>query len=405
MTPPLEKYRADFPFLAREIHGQPIVYLDSAASAQAPKQVLHAMTAMRESHYANVHRGIHALSDEATRAYEKARAVVQSFLNAEHEEEIVFTSGGTEALNLVARSFAAPIMAEGDEIILSLLEHHSNIVPWHMLRKEKGVVLKWLECDPAGHVSLKDYEKLFSKRTKLVAMTAMSNVLGVSPPLKEMIKIAHQKDAAVVLDGCQSAVHQKSDMRDMDCDFFAFSAHKLYGPNGIGVLYGKKAHLEKMPPFKGGGAMIASVTRDAINYAPPPQRFEAGTPPITEAVGLAKAVEYVSEIGLDKIAQHEKELLHHAREEIAKINAIRILGDEKSAALLSFVGETAHPHDLATIADRKGVALRAGHHCAQPLMEHLGIGATARASFALYNRHQEVEALAKALRYAVEFFA
>ena len=406
MTPLFDKVCKDFPFLSREVHGAPVTYLDNAASAQTPRQVMDAMTKMRESHYANVHRGIHTLSDEATGLYEGAREKVARFLNARLAEEIIFTSGGTDSLNLVAQSFAAPMMQEGDEIILSVLEHHSNIVPWHILREREGVRLLWLRCAPDGSVDREEYQKLFSKRTKLVAMTEMSNVLGSRPPLAEMITIAHEHGAAFVVDGCQGVVHGKTDVAALDCDFYAFSGHKLYGPNGIGVLYGKEKHLEMMRPFRGGGGMIDHVEKTAITYAPAPQRFEAGTPPITQAVGLAAAIDYLELLGWEAIEAHEGELFSHALEEMGNINSVRLLGGAASSrAVLSFLCEGAHPHDIAAVVDRKGVAIRAGHHCAEPLMAHLGISATARASFALYNRHQDVEALARSVRYAIEFFS
>src|SRR5215475_4005525 len=399
----VEKARADFPILARQVYGKPLVYLDSGASAQKPRAVLEAMTRFAQSDYANVHRGVHYLSGAATDAYEAARRTVQKFLNAAREDEIVFTKGGTEAINLVSYSFLAPRIQPGDEITLSVMEHHSNIVPWHFLRERQGAVLRWVDVRDDGSLDIEALDAAIGPKTKLVAITHMSNVLGTVTPLKEIVARAHAKGVPVLADGAQAAVHEAVDVAALDVDFYAITGHKLYGPTGIGLLYAKRAHLKTMRPFNGGGEMIREVSRDRVSYADPPARFEAGTPPIIESIGLAAAIDYLN--GLDRAAvrAHEHDLLTYARESVRQFNWLRVIGDAPGkASILSFEADGMHAHDLATILDREGVAVRAGHHCAQPLMERFGVASTSRASFALYNTRADVDALIAALHKARE---
>ena len=398
-----EMARADFPILARRVYGKPLTYLDSGASAQKPRAVLEAMTRFAESDYANVHRGVHYLSGAATDAYESARRTVQKFLNAPREDEIVFTKGGTEAINLVSYGFLAPRIRPGDEIVLSVMEHHSNIVPWHFLRERFGAVLRWVDVRDDGSLAAEAVSEAIGPRTRLVALTHMSNVLGTVTPLKDIVARAHAKDVPVLADGCQGAVHENIDVQALDIDFYALTGHKIYGPTGIGALYAKRAHLKFMQPFNGGGEMIREVGRDVVTYADPPARFEAGTPPIIEAVGLAAAMGYLSGFDRAAVRAHELDLLAYARERIRDFNWLRVIGDAPGkGAILSFEAEGMHAHDLATILDREGVAVRAGHHCAQPLMERFGVASTTRASFALYNTRADVDALVAALAKARE---
>ncbi len=397
--------RADFPILSREVYGKPLVYLDNGASAQKPRAVIDAMTHAMESEYANVHRGLHYLSNAATQAFEDAREKARAFLNAGSTDEIIFTSGSTDALNLVASSYAAPLIQPGDEIVLSVMEHHSNIVPWHFLRERQGAVLKWVPVTDEGDLDMAAYEKLLGPRVKIVALTHMSNVLGTVTPMKEIIRLAHAKGIPVVVDGSQSAVHLDVDVRDLDADFYAVTGHKIYGPTGIGLLYGKKELLAKMRPYRGGGEMIREVSLENVTYAAAPHRFEAGTPAIVEAIGLGAALDYVHRIGRARIAAHETSLLAYATERLSAINDLRIIGTSRTkGGIISFAMGTAHAHDIATIIDRAGVAVRAGHHCAQPLMERFGVTATARASFAMYTTHEEVDRLVAALIDAKKFF-
>lgn len=401
----VDMVRRDFPILSREVYGKPLVYLDNAASAQKPKAVIDAVRNCYEDEYANVHRGLHYLSNETTQKFEDAREKTRNFLNAPSTDEIIFTSGATDALNLVADSLGADI-EEGDEIILSVLEHHSNIVPWHFLRERKGAVLKWIPVSDAGDLDVEAYEKLFSPRTKLVAVTRMSNAIGSIPPTKEMVRIAHAHGVKVVVDGSQGVVHLPTDVQDLDCDFFAMTGHKLYAPSGIGVLYGKRELLAKMRPYRGGGEMIREVKMDDITYGEPPHRFEAGTPPIVQAIGLGAAIDYVSSFGVDAIYAHESELLSYAAERLSEINTLTIVGTTPNkGAIISFNVEGAHPHDVSTVIDRAGVAVRAGHHCAQPAMDRFGVTGTCRASFAMYNTKSEVDALADAIAGAIRFFS
>ena len=397
--------RDDFAIFEQKIHGNPLVFLDSAASAQKPRQVIEALRHCYEEEYANIHRGVYYLSERATEAFEAARVKVQRFLNAGEAREIVFVRGGTEGINLVASSYGRANLGPGDEIILSHMEHHSNIVPWQILRAEKGVVLRVAPIDDDGNFLLDEFEKLLNPRTRLVAITHASNALGTIVPVKEVVKRAHAYGVKVLVDGCQAVVHMPVDVQDIDCDFYVFSGHKLYGPTGIGVLYGKAQLLESMPPYQGGGEMIRSVTFAATEYNVIPHKFEAGTPHIAGAIGLGAAIDYVSELGLDRIGAHEQSLLAYATERIGEFNSVRMYGSAKhKASILSFTIEGVHPHDAGTILDRQGIAVRAGHHCAQPVMERFGIAATVRASFGLYNTVEDVDALAAGVATTLDIF-
>jgi cysteine desulfurase/selenocysteine lyase len=398
-----EKARADFEILSRTVYGKPLVYLDSGASAQKPRVVLDTMRDFAQSEYANVHRGVHFLSAAATDRYEAARRTVQKFLNAAREDEIIFTKGGTEAINLVSYSYLAPLIQPGDEIVLTVMEHHSNIVPWHFLRERAGAVLKWVDVRDDGSLDIEALDAAITAKTKLVAVTHMSNVLGTVTPLKDIITRAHAKGVPVLADGCQGAVHEIVDVQALDVDFYVVTGHKLYGPTGIGALYAKRAHLKGMRPFNGGGEMIREVMKDRITYADAPARFEAGTPPIIETVGLATALEYLMAFDRTAVAAHEHDLLTYAREQVRQFNWLRVIGDAPGkGAILSFEADGMHAHDLATILDREGVAVRAGHHCAQVLMERFGVASTSRASFALYNTRADVDALISGLSKARE---
>jgi cysteine desulfurase/selenocysteine lyase len=401
----VERIRTDFPILFREVYGKPLTYLDNGASAQKPRAVLDAIDHAYKMEYANVHRGLHYLSNAATGRYENARETVRRFLNAGSTEEIVFTHNVTDAINLVASSFGMDFR-EGDEIVLSVMEHHSNIVPWHFHRERRGCVLKWAPISDSGELLLEELERLIGPRTRMVAITHMSNVLGTVVPIKQVVRIAHARGVPVLVDGAQAAVHMPVDVQDLDCDFYAFTGHKTYGPSGIGALYAKRRHLDAMPPYQGGGEMIESVHRDRIAYGHPPHKFEAGTPPIVQAIGLGAALDYMMQVGRERIAAHEKELKEYAHERLGQLDWLKIHGHARDkGAIVSFSIEGLHPHDIATIIDRSGVAVRAGHHCAQPLMDRLGVTATCRASFAMYNTKAEVDALVAALVKAHEFFA
>lgn len=396
--------RAQFPILAREVHGKPLIYLDSAASAQKPDAVLDAMMSLARTSYANVHRGLHTLANETTEAYEKARETVARFINAERDE-VVWTKSATEAVNLVASSFGLSLNA-GDEIVLSEMEHHANIVPWHFLRERKGVVLKFIPVLDDGRLDLEAYKGLLSEKTKMVAVTHMSNVLGTVNDVAEIVRLAHAAGAPVLLDGCQGVVHAKVDVKALDVDFYVFSGHKLYGPTGIGVLYGKAERLATLPPYQGGGEMIGTVSLDKITYADPPHRFEAGTPAILEAVGLGAAIEWLNGLDRDAIFAHEHALYERVAERLRGVNGVRILGEAPGkGAVLSFTVEGAHAHDIAQVLDRYGVAVRAGTHCAEPLMRRFGVTSSARASFALYNTEAEADAFVDALAKARSFFS
>ena len=402
----VDKIRQDFPILSSSVRGKPLVFLDSAASAQKPKQVIDAVTRMYEAEYANVHRGLHFLSELATARYEGAREKVRAFINAKHSHEIVYTRGTTDALNLVAQSYARAFLKEGDEIIITTMEHHSNIVPWQMVRDEKGLVLKAADVDEEGAFHLSALEALITDRTKIIAVPHVSNVLGTVLPVKKIAALAHKAGAILVVDGAQGVTHMPVDMQDLDCDFYAFSGHKLYGPTGIGILYGKEELLEKMPPVQGGGDMINTVTIEKSTWADLPHKFEAGTPPIVQAVGLGAAVDYVDTIGMAAIGAHEADVLTYATQRLASVEGLRLIGTAPGkASVLSFVMDCAHPHDISTIIDQAGVAVRAGHHCAQPLMERFDVPAMARASLGLYNTRQDIDALVDSLEKVREIFS
>lgn len=397
--------RADFPILARKVHGKPLVYLDNGASAQKPKAVIDAVNHVYSHEYSNVHRGLHYLSNATTDAYEAAREKVRRFLNAGSVDEIIFTRSSTEAINLVAHSYGGANIGEGDEIILSIMEHHSNIVPWHYLREHKGAVIKWAPVDEHGNFLMDDFKALFSERTKIVAITQMSNVLGTIVPIKEVCAFAHSKGVPVMVDGSQGAVHMPVDVRALDADFYCLTGHKLYGPSGIGVLYGKMDLLKDMPPFMGGGEMIKDVTLDGVTYNDPPHRFEAGTPPIAQAIGLGAALDYMERIGRAGIAAHEADLGAYAMEQLSGMNSVRIFGEAREkGAIVSFELEGIHAHDVSMVIDRAGIAVRAGTHCAQPLLQRFGVTSTCRASFGMYNTREEVDALSEALKKAIDFF-
>lgn len=401
----VEAIRRDFPILAREVYGKPLVYLDNAASAQKPQAVIDAISHAYGHEYANVHRGLHFLSNAATDAYEKAREKVRGFLNAESIDEIVFTKSATEAINTVAYGWGMPNIGEGDEIVLSIMEHHSNIVPWHFIRERQGARLVWVPVGEDGAFDIEEFEKRLTERTKLVAITHMSNALGTVVPIRQIVEIAHARGIKVLVDGSQGAVHLPVDVRDLGCDFYVCTGHKLYGPSGIGVLYGRKEMLEAMRPFQGGGEMIEEVTEENVTYNHPPHRFEAGTPPIVQAIGLGAAIDYIESIGREAIAAHEAELGAYAQERLSRINSLRIFGTAPGkGAIISFELQGIHAHDVSMVIDRSGVAVRAGTHCAQPLLKRFGVTSTCRASFAMYNTKAEVDALAEALEKARTFF-
>jgi cysteine desulfurase/selenocysteine lyase len=394
----VQTIRRDFPILSRDVYGKPLVYLDNAASAQKPQVVLDAMMKSYAQEYANVHRGLHYLSNMATQAFEDARESVRRFINAPSKDQLIFTRNATEAINLVAQSFGGLVIGGGDEIVLSILEHHSNIVPWHFHRERNGAILKWAPVDEDGNFLMAEFEKLLTPRTKIVAITQMSNALGTIVPVKDIIALAHARGIPVLVDASQAAVHMKVDVQDLDADFLVFTGHKTYGPTGVGVLYAKMEHLSRMPPYQGGGEMINEVTTESITYNDPPHRFEAGTPAIVEAIGLGVALDYMTVIGLDRIASHEATLRDYATERLSEINSLRIIGRARAkGAIVSFNMNGAHAHDVATIIDRAGVAVRAGTHCTQPLLQRFGVTATCRASFAMYNTREEVDKLAEAL--------
>jgi cysteine desulfurase/selenocysteine lyase len=402
----VDEVRKDFPALSLKVYGKPLVYLDNAASAQKPNAVLDRMTEAYKSEYANVHRGLHYLANAATEGYEGARTKVQHFLNAKRPEEIIFTRNATDALNTVAASWGGENLKAGDEVVLSIMEHHSNIVPWHFLRERQGVVIKWAPVDDEGNFLLDEFEKLLTERTKFVSVTQMSNALGTVVPVKEVVRIAHARGIPVMIDGSQAAVHAPIDVQDIDADFYVFTGHKLYGPTGIGVLYGKYDRLVAMRPYAGGGEMIKEVAQDWVTYGDPPHKFEAGTPMIVEAIGLGAAIDYVNSIGRERIAAHEHDLLTYAEGTLREINSLRIFGSAKDKGpVISFEMKGAHAHDVATVIDRQGVAVRAGTHCVMPLLERFNVTATCRASFGLYNTREEIDILAQALIKARELFA
>ncbi|QYJ00297.1 cysteine desulfurase [Thalassovita mediterranea] len=396
----LNAVRAEFPILSREVNGRPLVYLDNAASAQTPDAVLDCMSDQARTAYANVHRGLHTLANETTEAYEGAREKVRRFLNAPSEENIIFTKGGTEAMNLVANGIT-DMIEPGDEIVLSVMEHHSNIVPWHFLRERHGAVLKWVPVLGDGSLDMEALEAAVGPKTKLVSLTHMSNVLGTKVDAKRATEIAHAAGAYILIDGCQAGVHLDLDVQDIGCDFYVLTGHKIYGPSGIGALYGTAEALDALRPYQGGGEMIEIVEQDRVTYNVAPHKFEAGTPPILQAIGFGAAIDWLSAFDMDAVRAHESALLQKATAELSAINGIRIHGtSDGKGPVLSFSVEGVHPHDIAQLLDRYGVAIRAGHHCAQPLMNHLGVSATARASFALYNTEQEVDVFIEALNKA-----
>ena len=402
----VEAIRKDFPILSKTVYGKPLVYLDNGASAQKPQVVIDAVAHAYSNEYANVHRGLHFLSNAATDAYEAAREKVRRFLNASSVDEIVFTKSSTEAINTVAYGYGMPKIGEGDEIVLSIMEHHSNIVPWHFIRERQGAKLVWAPVDETGAFQIEEFEKCLTERTKLIAITHTSNALGTIVPVKEVCRIARERGIPVLVDGSQGAVHMPVDVRDIDCDWYVMTGHKLYGPSGIGVLYGKMDRLKEMRPFQGGGEMIVDVTEDIVTYNDPPHRFEAGTPPIVQAIGLGYALDYMEKIGRAAISAHEADLRDYAHERLSAINSLRIFGTAPGkGSIFSFELEGIHAHDVSMVIDRAGVAVRAGTHCAQPLLKRFGVTSTCRASFGLYNTRAEVDALADALDHARKFFA
>ena len=401
----VERIRKDFPALHQEVHGHPLVYLDNAATTQKPQAVIDALSAYYSADNANVHRGVHLLSERATEAYEGARARIQRFINAGHSREIVFVRGTTEGINLVAQTFGRRTVGAGDEIVITALEHHSNIVPWQMLCEERGAVLRVVPIDDAGEVDVDAYERLLNERTRLVAIAHVSNALGTVLPIPRMIAQAHEHGAVVLIDGAQAVSHLSVDVRELDCDFYTFSGHKAFGPTGIGVLYGKTELLERMPPWQGGGDMIKTVSFEKTVYNDLPYKFEAGTPDIAGAIGLGVALDYLAGVGLDRVAEYEHELLVHTTRVLSALPGVKLLGTAREkAAVVSFLVDGVHPHDVGTILDQEGVAVRTGHHCAMPVMTRFGVPATTRASFALYNTHEEIDALVAALSKVREVF-
>ncbi len=397
--------RHHFPLLRQRVNGKPLVYFDNAATSQKPQVVIDAMMRFYEEENSNIHRGVHSLSERATLAYENVREKVRRFLNAAHAREIIFVRGTTEAVNLVAHSFGRTAVGPGDEVLISWLEHHSNIVPWQILCDEKGATLRVIPIDDRGEIIMEEYERLLTPRTRIVGLTHVSNALGTINPVRQMVAMAHERGIPVLLDGAQAVPHMPVDVRDLDCDFYAFSAHKMFGPTGVGILYGQTRHLEKMPPYQSGGDMIRSVTFEKTIYNELPHKFEAGTPNIGGGIGLGAAIDYVTQVGLNSISAFEHELLEYATARVQEIPGIRILGTAREkAGVLSFVMDNVHPHDIGTILDHEGIAIRTGHHCAQPVMQRFGVPATARASFAFYNTKEEIDALARGLVKVKEVF-
>lgn len=402
----VEKIRADFPVLRQTVNGKPLVYLDNAASSQVPQVVIERGSMYLEQEHSNIHRGVHYLSQKATTAYEGARETVKRFINARESKECIFVRGATEGINLVMHGYGRKFIGAGDEIIISAMEHHANIVPWQMLCEEKGAQLRVVPMNDAGELLLDDYQTLLNERTKLVAITHVSNALGTVNPVKQMIEQAHKYGVPVLIDGAQSAPHMPVDVQDLDCDFYVFSGHKMFAPTGSGVIYGKAALLEQMNPFQGGGDMIKSVTFEKTTFADLPNKFEAGTPAIASQIGLGAAIDYLNNVGREQAAAHEHELLRYATERLSAIEGVRIIGTAREkASVLSFVIDDIHPHDIGTILDQEGIAVRAGHHCAQPVMQRFNIPATARASFAFYNTREEVEVLARTVERVIEIFS
>ncbi len=399
----IKKIRADFPILSRQVNGKPLVYFDNGATSQKPQQVINVIDRYYQNENSNIHRGIHTLSQEATTAYEEARVLVQKFINAIHEHEVIFTSGTTGSINLVASSFGKKFLNKGDEVIISTMEHHSNIVPWQMICEEKGAILKVVPINDKGEFLMEEYEKLLSDKTKMVSITHVSNTLGTINPVKEIIQKAHEKGAYVLIDGAQAVPHTKVDVQELDCDFYAFSGHKMLGPTGVGILYGKETILNQLPPYQGGGDMIKTVTFEKTTYNELPHKFEAGTPNIVGGLGLAAAIQYMNEVGIENIEAYEYVLLSYATEQIKKIEGVRIIGEAKQkASVLSFVVDGTHPSDIGMIVDKLGVAIRTGHHCTEPLMNRFNVPGTARASFAFYNTKEEIDVFIEAVDRAVK---
>ena len=402
----IEQIRSDFPILKLKIYGKPLVYFDNAASSQMPQPVIDRMIRYQTTQHANINRAVHYLSETATEEYEKSRNKLKCFINASEDREVIFTSGTTDAINLVAHGYGRKFISSGDEIILTTLEHHSNIVPWQMLAEEKGARIRVVPINNAGELLIDEYEQLFNKHTKFVGITHVSNALGTINPIKQMIEFAHARNVPVLVDGAQAAPHMKIDVQDLDCDFYAFSGHKLCGPTGIGILYGKASLLESMQPFKGGGDMIASVTFEKTTYNTIPHKFEAGTPPIAAAIGFGAAIDYLSEIDMSVIEAYEHDLINYATEQISLLPGIRIIGNAtKKVAVLSFAVDKIHPHDIGTLLNQEGIAVRTGHHCAQPVMQHFKVPATTRASFSFYNSMSEVDALISAIQKVQKIFS
>ena len=401
----VEKIREDFPVLHQQVNGHPLVYLDNGASSQMPVQVAERLDHYHRYEHANVHRGIHTLSQKATDAYEAARPKVAAFINAAEEHEIIYTTGTTDSINLVANSYGLTHFSEGDEVILSEMEHHANIVPWQMVAEKTGAVIKVIPVTDSGELDLEAYKKLLNPRTKMVAVVHVSNALGTVNPVKEITDLAHEAGSVVLIDGAQAVPHQKVDVQDIGADFYAFSAHKMFGPTGFGILYGRKSLLDGMPPYRGGGDMIDKVTFEETTYNVPPFRFEAGTPPIAASIGLSEAIDYIGRIGMDQIENHETRVVEYAVEKLRKIDGLRFIGEaEERASVISFVFDHIHASDIGTILDKKGIAVRTGHHCAQPILRRFGVPATTRASFAFYNREDDVDRLVEGIEYAKSFF-
>ncbi|MAW93311.1 MAG: cysteine desulfurase CsdA [Euryarchaeota archaeon] len=398
--------KKDFPILEQKVNGKNLVYLDSAATTQKPKEVINSLNNYYKETNSNIHRGVHTLSQKATEKYEKARVMIANFIDATSSKEIIFVRGATEAVNLVASSYVKPLLMENDEIIISQMEHHANIVPWQMVCEEKKAKLKIIPIDENGELIINKFNELINKKTKFISLNHVSNSLGTINPIKKIIHIAHQKNIKIMIDGAQAVQHLEISMKDIDADFYCFSGHKMYAPTGIGILYGKKELLEQMPPYQGGGDMIKSVTFEKTTYNDIPNRFEAGTPNISGAIALGKAIEYINKIGISNINKHEEDLLNYATSKLKKINKVKIIGEAKEkAAVISFIIEGIHPHDIGTIMDSHGIAIRAGHHCTQPIMDFYNVPATARASFAIYNTKEDVDELVKAIEKCIKVFA
>jgi len=402
----LKNIKKDFPILEQKINGKNLVYLDSAATTQKPKEVIKSLNNYYNETNSNIHRGVHTLSQKATEKYEKAREKIANFIDASSSKEIIFVRGATEAVNLVANSYARPLLRENDEILISQMEHHANIVPWQMICEEKKAKLKIIPIDKSGELIMSEVKELINEKTKFISLNHVSNSLGTINPIKKIIDIAHQKNIKIMIDGAQAVQHLEISMKDIDADFYCFSGHKMYAPTGIGILYGKKELLEEMPPYQGGGDMIKSVTFEKTTYNDIPNRFEAGTPNISGAIALGKAIEYINQIGIRNINKHEEDLLNYATSKLKKINEVKIIGEAKEkAAVLSFIIEGIHPHDIGTIMDSHGIAIRAGHHCTQPIMDFYNVPATVRASFAIYNTKEDVDELVKAIEKCIKVFA